>query len=556
MTPASKVPNTLGRYMLRHHLAGGGMGAVYLAQLVVGEAFSKWVAIKVVHPEVASDPAFEAMFTDEARIAAMIDHPNVAHVFDFGVDAGVLYLAMEYLHGESLSAVARKGWARGGVPTLFAARVVADAARGLHAAHELKLPDGRPAEVVHRDVSPQNIFVLYDGLSKIVDFGVAKSNERLSERTATDVLKGKIAYLAPEQLRREAVDRRVDVFALGIVLWEITVGRRLFRADNEAATVLMIVKGEVQRPSEIHSDFPLDLEQIVMKALESDRDRRYATAADMARDLDRFIASRGIPFGAAEVSDVMHGLFPDEIHAREQLLASSRHTGSASTAGVFPGPASDSLSFKQPLAVEALEATVVSTRGPLAPVEKSAVIATSTSIAAVRDVGSRPVGSAAWKWLSLALGMGVVASGGWLARKALFAPSQSGSPPIAAAPTTADAETRTQPRADVPAAPLAPASQRIRIATEPPAASLTIDGAPVSNPFAGDLLTGSTVHRLEARAPGFAPTTQDLVVPWPPDVTIRLRRAVVIDEHHGDTRRHGGSDSGTGRRAPQFVREF
>ncbi len=526
------------------------MGAVYLAQLVVGEAFSKWVAIKVVHPEVAVDPEFVRMFTDEARIAAMIDHPNVSHVFDFGLENGVLYLAMEYLHGESLGVVAKQAWARGGIPALFAARVVADAARGLHAAHDLKLPDGRPADVVHRDVSPQNIFVLYDGLSKIVDFGVAKSNERLTERTATDVLKGKIAYLSPEQLRREAIDRRVDVFALGIVLWEISLGRRLFRADNEAATVLMIVKCDVQRPTEIRSDYPPELERIVMKALEGDREKRYATAADMARDLDRYIASGGVPYGAAEVSDFMHGLFASEMRDREALLASSRHTGLAVPAGQTPGPTSDSLSFKQG-GRPSLAPTVVGARPEL-----SAVVATSTSISAVRDAEPRPGRSSTpLRWIFVALVLGVIASGAWFTQRALSAPPVAQSR-VAVSQPIVDASSRTVPSIDVPAVAPAPATLPVHIATEPAAATLSIDGAPVANPFDGVLPTGAAGHHIEARAAGCETATQDLVAPWASSVTIRLRQAAVIADHHGGARRHGGGEPGTGSNAPHVVHEF
>lgn len=463
---------------------------------------------------------------------------------------------MEYLHGQSLGVVSRQAWARGTIPSLLASRVIADAARGLHAAHELKLPDGRPAEVVHRDVSPQNIFVLYDGLSKIVDFGIAKSNERLAEHTATDVLKGKIAYLAPEQLRREPIDRRVDVFALGIVLWEISLGRRLFRADNEAATILMIVKGDVPKPSEIQPDYPLELERIVMRALESNRDNRYSTAADMAHDLDRFIAEKGVPYGAAEVSDFMHGLFASEMRDREELLASSRHTASANSIGQAAAPTTGSLSFK-PAGPAALEPTVVATRPPSASGKSNAVNTASTSLSTVGDAAPRPARTSKWlRWLGAGLGLGVLASGTWLTGRALTASAQVVGHPVTARRTIVDAMTAADPSTDASTTGLARTSQAIHIATDPPTATLMIDGAPVANPFDSALRTGAPGHRLEARAPGYEPAIQDLEAPWPPSVILRLQRATTLGNHPAGGQRHGSEAPGTGPRAPHAIRRF
>lgn len=314
---------TLGRYELRLRLATGGMASVYLAKARGHAAFEKWVAVKVINPQLALDKSFVRMFLDEARLVARLNHPNICSVLDFGTAENTYFLAMEYLHGESLSTLNRHAQKHGGMPDGVAARIIADAARGLHAAHELKLPDGSLAKVVHRDVSPQNIFVLYDGVTKVVDFGIARSVDRTAERTSTGIIKGKLAYMAPEQLRNAEPDRRIDIFALGIVLWEITTGKRLFQRQHEAATMCAVLQEEIPSPSSIRANYPQPLADIIARALDRDPDQRYQTAAELARDLDRFIASSGLPTGPEEVAQLMHAQFARKIAARDKLLNES-----------------------------------------------------------------------------------------------------------------------------------------------------------------------------------------------------------------------------------------
>jgi serine/threonine-protein kinase len=340
----------LGRYTLRYRIAQGGMASVYLARLSSAAGFEKWVAVKTIHPHIASNPKFVRMFLDEARLAAQLDHPNLCSVFDFGEADGTYYLAMEYLHGETLGAVARKAYSeRASMPRDLSARVVADAARGLHAAHELRAEDGRPAGVVHRDVSPENIFVTYRGVAKVVDFGVARSNQQAADRTATGELKGKLAYMSPEQMQDHPIDRRTDVWALGVVLWEITVGRRLFRRHTDGATVLAVIRDTIPRPSRLKPDYPRALEAIVMRALERDPEKRYQSAHDLARALESYLTSTGVPMSTDEIGDYMHGLFAEQIEFREQYLRRSQkeepveelvslwHTGSVPQSET-PGP--------------------------------------------------------------------------------------------------------------------------------------------------------------------------------------------------------------------------
>jgi tRNA A-37 threonylcarbamoyl transferase component Bud32 len=312
---------SLGRYELRYRLASGGMASVYLAKSKGHAAFEKWVAVKVIAPQLATDRSFVKMFLDEARLVARLNHPNICAVLDFGEAEQTYFLTMEYLHGESLSTLVKSALRRGPIPVAVGCRIVADAARGLHAAHELRLADGTLANVVHRDVSPQNIFVLYDGVTKVVDFGIARSVDRTAERTSTGMIKGKLSYMAPEQLRGVEPDRRIDVFALGIVLWECATGKRLFQKQTEAATMCAVLQDPIPAPSSVAPGIAPEFDAIVAKALARNPDERYQTAAELARDLDRFVASRGLPIGPEEVAELMRTHFSDRIAQREKLLA-------------------------------------------------------------------------------------------------------------------------------------------------------------------------------------------------------------------------------------------
>lgn len=296
------------------------MAEVYLAQKLGDEGFAKWVAIKAILPHLANEERFIKMFLAEARIAARIDHPNVCSVTDFGQRDGTYYLAMEFLHGQPLAGVIRRARNFKGIPVKLTARIIAEAARGLHAAHEVRRDDGTLAEVVHRDVSPQNIFILYSGSTKVVDFGIARSNEAIAERTATGMLKGKVAYMAPEQIRGVALDRRVDVFALGIILWELLTGRRLFKRENDVGSGFAVLEAPIVAPSTVRPGMPVVFDHIVLRALARDRNQRYPHALDLARDLEAALANNGVVAGIEEVGELMAELFAGEIEERQEQL--------------------------------------------------------------------------------------------------------------------------------------------------------------------------------------------------------------------------------------------
>jgi serine/threonine protein kinase len=310
----------LGRYRIVDEIGIGGMASVHLARMDGPGGFQKWVAIKKIHPHLVEDESFVQMFLDEARVAARISHPNVATVFDLGKHEDTYWIAMEYLHGEPLREVMRRTEELGtAMPPEIACRVIADAAEGLHAAHELLGKNGEKLGLVHRDVTPHNLFVTYDGVTKVVDFGIAKFSSRMSH-TRAGTLKGKLAYMSPEQVHGSEIDRRTDIFALGVVLWELTTGQRLFRMESDLDTLAKVQECNVPRPSTLIRGYPVDLEKIVMKALAKNRGERFKTARELSRALQSLLMRRGLFIASDEVAAYTQSIFNDRIAKREAHL--------------------------------------------------------------------------------------------------------------------------------------------------------------------------------------------------------------------------------------------
>jgi len=308
-----------GRYELLLELAAGGMATLYLARLRGPEGFEKLVALKIIHPHLTREASFVRMFFDEARISALVHHPNVVQVLDLGQVEDIYYIAMEYVHGKDYRAVLKGAYRRSqeGKPLtaaadwLIAARVIADAAAGLHAAHELVSAKGEPLGLVHRDVSPHNILISYDGNVKLTDFGIAYAKHRITH-TDSGVLKGKLAYMSPEQAEGTHIDRRADVFALGIVLWEAVCNKRLFRRKSDTATLYALIHTEIPRPRSVRKDLPAELEQIILRALAKRPGVRYQTAQELGRALQQLIARHDDIVGATELAAVMTTLFAEQ----------------------------------------------------------------------------------------------------------------------------------------------------------------------------------------------------------------------------------------------------
>lgn len=275
------------------------MATVHLARAHGAGGFERLVALKVMHPHLAADPDFVDMFLDEARLAARIHHPNVVGTSDVQEDPSGLFLVMDYIEGAALQVILRDLWRRGETFRLdVALRIFLDALAGLHAAHELLGADGQPLHVVHRDVSPQNILVGVDGIARLTDFGVARARSRLGTTNAGR-LKGKLTYMAPEQVRCEPVDRRADIYSAGVVLWEMLAGERLMRGDSDAGLVQSILDGVSRSPKDARPGVPKALADVCMRALSPERGARYATAAAMAEAIEAAADEEGVPIATS-----------------------------------------------------------------------------------------------------------------------------------------------------------------------------------------------------------------------------------------------------------------
>jgi eukaryotic-like serine/threonine-protein kinase len=315
----------IGRYEVLSHLASGGMGQVYLARSTGLGGFERQVVVKTLDLSITDDDdAFVTMFLDEARLVGALHHQYIAPVYEVGCDEdGCYYLVMDYVHGETAEAVYRAaGDRKWPVPQSFAITVVSCVASALDYAHNLCAEDGTPLDIVHRDISLSNVMVGYDGAVKLIDFGIAKASNRAT-KTQVGTLKGKIGYLAPEQILRKDVDHRADIFALGIVLYELTTGTRAFRETSDLVTLERITNGDIRIPSSFLPDYPPELEAIVLRALQVDPDQRFQDAGAMGRELEGLAARISLPLGHAAVSDVMTRLFGEQRRGRRRMARGS-----------------------------------------------------------------------------------------------------------------------------------------------------------------------------------------------------------------------------------------
>ncbi|MFO0683212.1 MAG: serine/threonine-protein kinase [Sandaracinus sp.] len=320
---AIDVGSRIRDYEIIARLKAGGMATLFLARRVGAAGFSRHVAIKVVHPHLAEDQGFIRMFIDEALLSARIQHPNVVHVEELGEDKGTYFLAMEYVHGSALSTLL------GSLAKLerrlspdIAVWITMRLADGLHAAHELRGDDGQPLGVVHRDVSPQNVLLSMSGNVKLIDFGIAKAAGSTAKRTETGSLKGKLRYMAPEQAYGHAVDRRTDVYALGIVLWEMLTMHRMFSGPNDLMILDQVRAPRPVPPSELAPGIPPELDRVVLSALSPDPAARPPTAQDFRRWLgDALPAANHVDAG--RVAEVLEAVLGERLEARRAALPES-----------------------------------------------------------------------------------------------------------------------------------------------------------------------------------------------------------------------------------------
>ncbi|MDB4963404.1 MAG: Protein kinase [Myxococcales bacterium] len=356
--PEEAAPTHLGSYEIVRKLARGGMADLFLARTTT-HTFERLVVLKKILPKFAANPRYIQLFLDEATLAAGLNHKNIVQVFDIGQDRGESFFAMEFLHGQDVRTILHRTWRlREKVPIVHAIHIASQVAAALHFAHEKRRPDGSLMDIVHRDVSPSNIIVSYEGAVKLLDFGVAKTS-RSTIKTRTGTLKGKISYMSPEQAKGASIDRRSDIFSLGIVLWEMITTTRLFRGENDLATLQLIINQPPRKPTEVNAECPRELERIVLRALSQDLATRYQTAQELALELEDLVRQLQLMQSSTTLGNYMAELFRHEIASWHQAQAAgvvlSEHlTKEIADAGDVTTPISES-EFIEALDFAALE---------------------------------------------------------------------------------------------------------------------------------------------------------------------------------------------------------
>ncbi len=468
------VGERVGDYEIVAKLKAGGMATLFLGRRSGAEGFSRHVAIKVVHEHLANDPMFVQMFVDEALLSARIQHPNVVHVEELRELGGRHFLAMEYVHGCALSSLVGALRKRGRTlsPEL-ATYVAVQVAEGLHAAHETKGADGQPLGVVHRDVTPQNVLLAYRGHVKLIDFGVAKARGRAQQTTGAS-LKGKIGYMSPEQAFGRPVDRRTDVYALGVVLWEMLTGRRAFVADNDFALLELVRDPKLPPASTFNPAVPPALDAVIARATAREAEQRFETAQQMRKALAQAMPS-ALALDASDLERLLAATLAEEMEAERRVLPESVSGIVSSALAPTSVDADEIVGTLTVSAAELLGAprTAEPSSGPSGVRAKAPPAATSSTGTMILPEGAQPTaapegsarrGAAPWLAAVAALGLALGVGGGVLFWK-LTAPPQ-------------EMEATELPRAAEPAGavgeePAAPAQPAAVEAPSPPLASPT-----------------------------------------------------------------------------------
>ncbi len=335
-------PQSFGKYTLEKKLATGGMAEVWLARQTGIEGFNRHVVIKRILPHLAEDPDFVQMFLNEAKIASRFNHPNIGQIYDLGETGGTYFISMEFIHGEDLGRIMRRAYSTGQwLARAISIRIIADACAGLHYAHTRSDEQGRPLKVVHRDISPQNILVSFDGSVKLVDFGIAKAANQVSN-TQSGALKGKFAYMSPEQAAGKPLDGRSDLFALGLVLYELLTGVRALKRDSELATLQAAMECQIEAPSVV-AEVPAELDDVVMRALARSPDDRYRDARQMQMALEQLLVAEGTVATSVQVSELMEHLFADRLAEEAKSGAPAPATASSVSNVMAQGDVAEAL---------------------------------------------------------------------------------------------------------------------------------------------------------------------------------------------------------------------
>jgi serine/threonine-protein kinase len=502
VTRTLKAGDVLGRFQLLVPIGEGGMGRVWVAREQGFTQRPRLVAIKTALAEDAASEEYWKVLLDEARIASQVQHPNVCAIHALDRERGVVYLVMDWSDGGSLRELL-DGMPENRLEPPLAARIVAHVCAGLHAAHELVAEDGAPLGVVHRDVSPQNVLISSNGQVKLTDFGVAKARGQLHAPTQTGEVKGKLSYMAPEQVTTKDVDRRADVFALGCVLYEASCGVRPFHGGDALATLYQLLEQDVVPPSQKKPDYPPGLERIVMKALAREPDARYQTTEDMGRALESWLASGGAMIGDSKIAEVVKTALGERIAARQKtvdtaLAAIDRPPTTSATPPPAPG-------------AETLSGAAASTLPLPDPKRRSR--------------------------RSLFFALGGAAAAGALVFIFLRAqpdePNAIPSGPILTANSTPAARaTVTEAKPDTPVGNSGNGNGNdtnnavITVRAEPSGASLHLDnGPPLPNPYSISVSADGSSHQLRASADGYASRVEQVTFDRSKEIVLVLSEA-------------------------------
>jgi serine/threonine-protein kinase len=508
------------------------MAEVFLAVSHGPAGFNKLLVIKKIRPQFAEDPEFLGMFLDEARLAARLSHPNVVQTNEVGDENGRYFMAMEYLDGQPLNRVVHRLAKSGGLPLGMHLRILADVLAGLHHAHELLDFDGTHLGVVHRDVTPQNVFVTYDGIVKVVDFGIAKAQNSASE-TKAGVVKGKVAYMAPEQARGDRVDRRADIFSVGVLLWEAATGTRLWKGLPELTIIQRLLTGEVPAPSKVKPDLPLELEAMIVRAMAPNREDRYATAADLQADIEAYLESQGDRGVRRDMGKLLSSAFEVE-RTRIKGVIEAEGRARKAEVGAARLPIIDqptSIDGNSDPKAEGISSpgdggsnpnhTMTGAQTPFT----SATNATSPSrVIAVPVAPPRSRGGV----IGAMVGVAALAMiGGWQLTRA----------PAAGGEALSTSSTPTS----------APTTVTLKFAATPPEARLFLDNKPLDgNPWKGAVPIDSGMHRLRIEAPGFITRNEEL----PLDKDRSMDLTLAIDPAAADAKSATASNGATPRGNP------
>jgi serine/threonine protein kinase len=507
--PAGDVTagSRLGKYEILKRLATGGMAEIFLARVSGLPGFQKMVVIKRILPQLATKSDFIEMFLDEARIAATLQHPNVVQMYDVGVVDGNYFIAMEYLHGEDVRSIMKTLFKREEkLPLEHALNIMIGVCSGLHYAHEKVGFDGKPLNIIHRDVTPQNIIVTYEGGVKLLDFGIAKASNRFGE-TRFGTLKGKVPYMSPEQCRGEQLDRRSDIFSLGIMLYELTLGKRLYQGASDFEILKQIVEGRITPPHELDPAYNAALEKIVMKALEKDRSQRFQTARELQAELETLVRESRLYVSPIALQQFLEHVFGLKIEAWREAQARGQSLGDH-LQEVRPEDGEETGAALDPAQAEAEKRAAEERAALRRAIDQSAgadgvvVADQSGSLPRLNDSGSSPSiqpydASPRRSKLPIALvATGVIAFAGVAIFKMTSKPKAIAPTPVAVAPQPIPA-----PPPPTPKTPIAIA----KVKTVPTGAILYLDGKKldVASPATLDGLDAGTEHVLLAQLDGY-----------------------------------------------------